>query len=94
MKRCILTSLMSGNNHYTGTSGCSHLAPVVLKSEACHDVLAESQSVDDSEQATIEAASIEFTPAIKEDVRSRLSSSVTLEAEGKHGLTKVSIATA
>ena len=65
---------------------------MVLKSVACHHVQAESQSVD--ERATIEAASIEFTPAIKEDVRSQLFSSVTLEAVGIHGSTKVSVATA
>lgn len=51
--------------------------------------MAES-SID--EQATIEAARIEFSPAIKDGDRSQIFSSVTLEAAGIHDLIKVSVA--
>lgn len=65
----------------------------MLKSEAatCHNS-AESSITIDERALTIEAVSIEFTTAIKEDVRSQQLSTVILEAVGKHGQTKVSVA--
>lgn len=67
--------------------------PVVLKSEGSFtatdcDPVVESSVLN--EQATIEAVSIEFIPSIKED-KTQVSSSVTLEAAGKHDPTKVSV---
>ncbi len=65
---------------------------MVLKSEACHD-MTEGSMIDEQVTVTIEAASIEFTPvAIEEKITSELFSSVTLEAAGTHGPTKVSVA--
>ena len=67
---------------------------MVLKSEACHSEAENSMIIDERVPVTIEAASIEFTSvAIEENVRSQLLSSVTLEAVGTHGPSKVSIAT-
>lgn len=75
-------------------SSCSRLTAVVLKSEACHSVAENSIIIDERGPVTIEAASIEFTPAaIKENNRSQLFSSVSLEAVGTHGPSKVSVAT-
>jgi hypothetical protein len=67
---------------------------VVLKSDACHDV-AERSMIDEQVTVTIEAVSIEFTYTLvdtEEKVTSELFSSVTLEAAGIHGPTKVSVA--
>lgn len=70
---------------------------MVLKSEACHSMAENSMIIIDDEQVpvTIEAASIEFTPAAtEENIRSQqLLSSVTLETVGAHGPSKVSVAT-